>query len=116
MATTCVQAATSAAGSLSSPGASPTPTKALASSAEASKRFECVIIDTPPVLPSTDASVLAGRADGTLIVVRLEHSSKTLTKEAVRNLQDLGAHVLGTFVTEVRGHYPEADPRLAGSG
>jgi receptor protein-tyrosine kinase len=76
------------------------------------ERFQYVIIDTPPVLPSTDASVMAARADGTLVVVRLEHSSKTLTKDAVRNLQDLGANVMGSFVTELRGHDPEADPRL----
>jgi capsular exopolysaccharide synthesis family protein len=77
------------------------------------ERFMYVIVDTPPVLPATDASVMAARADGTLLVVRLEHSSKTLTKEAVRNLSDLGANLLGTFVTEVRGADPEADRRLA---
>jgi len=76
--------------------------------------FQYVIVDTPPVLPSTDASVMAARADGTLLCVRLEHSSKSLTKDAVRNLQELGANVLGTFVTELRGQDPEADPRLGG--
>lgn len=76
------------------------------------ERYMYVIVDTPPVLPATDASVMAARADGTMMVVRLEHSSKTLTQEAVRNLQDLGANMLGTFVTELRGADPEADKRL----
>lgn len=79
------------------------------------ERYTYVIVDTPPVMPSTDASVMAARADGTLAVVRLEHSSKTLTKEAIRNLQDLGANMLGTFLTEVRGADPEADKRFADS-
>lgn len=76
------------------------------------ERYQYVIFDTPSVLPATDASVLAARVDGTLLVVRLEHSSKQLSKDAVRTLQGLGANVLGVFVTEVRGADPEADPRL----
>ena len=75
--------------------------------------YQYVIVDTPPTLPVTDASVLSARADGTLLVVRLEHSPKNLTKDALRVLQDLGGNVLGTFVTEVRGADPDANPRLA---
>jgi receptor protein-tyrosine kinase/non-specific protein-tyrosine kinase len=77
------------------------------------ERFRYVIVDTPPVLPATDASVLAARADGTLFTVRLEYSTKTHTKDAIRNVQDLGANVLGVFVTEVRGADPDNDPRFA---
>ncbi|MEO6593773.1 MAG: CpsD/CapB family tyrosine-protein kinase [Planctomycetota bacterium] len=77
------------------------------------ERFQYVVIDTPPVLPSTDAGVLASRADGTLMVVRLEHSLKKQTREAVRVVQDMGGNVLGCFVTELRGKDPESDHRLA---
>jgi succinoglycan biosynthesis transport protein ExoP len=77
------------------------------------ERFRYVIVDTPPALAATDASVLATQADGTLVVVRLEHSPRGMTKEAIRQLQDLGANVLGTFVTEVRGADPDTDPRLS---
>jgi len=72
-----------------------------------------VVIDTPPVLPSTDARVLASRADGTLLVVRLEHSLRAQSRDALRSLQDTGANVIGTFVTELRGPDPENDRRLA---
>lgn len=74
--------------------------------------YRYVVIDTPPVLPATDASVIASRADGTLLAVRLEHSPKATSKEALRTLQDLGANVLGVFVTEVRGKDPDRDPRF----
>lgn len=77
------------------------------------EQFQYVILDTSAVLPSTDASVIAARADGTLLVVRLEHSTKQLARQAIRTLNDLGANVLGTFVTQVRGLDPEADPRFA---
>jgi len=74
--------------------------------------FHYIVIDTPPVLPSTDAGVVAARADGTLLVLRLEHSSKSHAKDDLRTLQNLGANVLGSFVTEVRGADPDADSRL----
>jgi len=77
------------------------------------EQFRYVVIDTPPVLPATDASVLAARADGVLMTVRLEYSTKSHTKDAIRNMQDLGANVLGVFVTEVRGSDPDNDPRFA---
>ncbi|MCA8974358.1 MAG: CpsD/CapB family tyrosine-protein kinase [Planctomycetes bacterium] len=77
------------------------------------ERFQYIVIDTPPVLPSTDAGVLSARADGSLVVVRLEHSIKAQTREAIRVLGDMGGNVLGTFVTGVRGQDPESDRRLS---
>jgi capsular exopolysaccharide synthesis family protein len=77
------------------------------------ERFQYIIIDTPPVLPSTDAGVMAARADGTLLVVRLEKSLRKQSQEALRALQDVGANVLGSFVNELRGLDPENDKRLA---
>ena len=74
------------------------------------ERFQYVVIDTPPVLPSTDAGVMASRADGTLFVLRLEKTLKGQATEALQSLQDLGANVLGTFLSEVRGQDPETDP------
>lgn len=71
------------------------------------ERYQYTIIDTPPVLPATDASVIAAKADGTLLVVRMEHSAKSQTKQALRTLQDLGANVLGAFATQVRGVDPD---------
>lgn len=77
------------------------------------EQFQYVVLDSPPVLSSTDAGVLSARADGTLLVVRLEHSLKKQSAEAVRALQDMGGNVLGTFVTDLRGRDPESDERLA---
>lgn len=77
------------------------------------EQYQYVVIDTPPVLPSTDAGVLAARADGTLLVVRLERSLRRQSRDALRALHDIGANVLGSFVTELRGQDPETDQRLA---
>ena len=77
------------------------------------ENFQYVVIDSPPVLPSTDAGVLSAAADGTVMVVRLEHSQKKQSREAVQTLADMGGNVLGSFVTEVRGRDPESDSRLS---
>jgi capsular exopolysaccharide synthesis family protein len=77
------------------------------------EEYRYVILDTPPVLPATDAGVMAAGADGTLLTVRLEYSPKSMTKQAIGTLEDLGANVLGVFVTEVRGTDPDNDPRFA---
>lgn len=67
------------------------------------ERYQYVIVDTPAVRPVTDASVLSSCADGTLLVTRLLHSTKSQSKDALRTLRELGANLLGTFVTAVRG-------------
>jgi len=77
------------------------------------ERFQYVVIDTPPLLPSTDAGVLSARADGTVLVVRLEHSLKKQSREALRIVHDMGGNVLGTFVNDLRGQDPDNDRRLA---
>ncbi|HIE71820.1 MAG TPA: polysaccharide biosynthesis tyrosine autokinase [Planctomycetes bacterium] len=77
------------------------------------ENFQYVVIDAPPVLPSTDAGVLSAAADGTVMVIRLEHSQKKQSRDAVRTLADMGGNVLGTFVTEIRGRDPDSDSRLA---
>ena len=76
------------------------------------ERFLYIVVDTPPALSFTDAGVLSARADGTLMVVRLEHSQKKQTKDAMRAIADMGGNVLGSFVNEVRGNDPEQDRRL----
>ena len=72
------------------------------------ERYQYVIIDTPAVKPVTDASVLSSCADGTLLVTRLLHSTKSQSKDAIRTLRELGANLLGTFVTAVRGDKTES--------
>jgi capsular exopolysaccharide synthesis family protein len=67
------------------------------------ERYQYVIVDTPAIKPVTDGTVLSACADGTLLVVRLLHTSKSQSKDTIRTLGELGANLLGTFVTAVRG-------------
>lgn len=62
-------------------------------------RFDMVIIDSPPLLPVTDAAVLAARADGTVLVVRAGRTKRGQVANALRSLDGVGAAVLGTVLT-----------------
>ncbi|MEW6071585.1 MAG: CpsD/CapB family tyrosine-protein kinase [Planctomycetota bacterium] len=63
------------------------------------RRYDYVLIDSPPVLTMNHPSVLGSLADGVLLVVRLGKTPKPLVEEAFRMLENLGGNVLGTCVT-----------------
>jgi capsular exopolysaccharide synthesis family protein len=67
--------------------------------------FEWIVVDSPPVVPVSDATVLAGMCDGVLLIVR---SGSTLTELAQKACQELkGARVLGVVLNtaEDAGEY-----------
>lgn len=65
-----------------------------------SEQLDLVIFDAPPVLSVTDAQVLASKVDGTILVVRENHSEKEAIKQAVGLLQHVKAHMLGTVIND----------------
>ncbi|MBY6678737.1 polysaccharide biosynthesis tyrosine autokinase [Rhodococcus sp. BP-332] len=64
--------------------------------------FEFVIIDAPPVLCSADAAVLAGVADGVLLVALLGSTTSADLTHSVGKLGLSGASVLGCVATSHR--------------
>jgi capsular exopolysaccharide synthesis family protein len=50
---------------------------------EMRKRFKRIIIDTPPIVPFTDADVAASLADGVLLVARSKATPKPLLRQAI---------------------------------
>ncbi len=64
-------------------------------------RYDFVIIDTPPVLPVTDAVVLAREADAVVLVVRGHGTPSGLVREARDRLLMTGAPLLGVVVNDV---------------
>jgi capsular exopolysaccharide synthesis family protein len=58
-----------------------------------SPHFDWVLIDTPPVLPLTDALSLSRQADATLLVARAGRTSREAIEEAIKLIER--KHVLG---------------------
>ncbi len=57
-----------------------------------------VILDAPPLLPVTDAGVLAGFCDGTLLVFAVGRTHKEQARLAARMMSQVGGRVLGVVL------------------
>jgi len=75
-----------------------------------SNEYDRIIIDSPPVMPITDAQILAAICDITLLVLKAEKSTRKDCREARDGLLSVGARILGVVVNDVPrksryGHY-----------
>jgi capsular exopolysaccharide synthesis family protein len=59
------------------------------------EKYDRIIIDSPPVLAVTDASVIATRVDTTLLVIRAAKSRRDLLRQTVRKFRELGLPLAG---------------------
>ena len=64
-------------------------------------RFDIVILDTPPVVPVTDAAVVATYVDGVIVVFRHGKTRRTHLATSLRLLRGVNARVLG-FVLNMK--------------
>ena len=64
-------------------------------------KFDLVVIDTPPVLPVTDAAIVSTKADGAIVVVRYGKTRTTDAKAALDSLRAVDARVLGTVLNRM---------------
>jgi len=85
----------------------PNPAQLLSSSAmesllrELRKQFKFVVIDSPPVLPVTDAMILSTFVDGVVFVVASGATVRGALTRARKILQNVGANVLGIVLNKV---------------
>jgi capsular exopolysaccharide synthesis family protein len=63
--------------------------------------FDCVVIDTPPVLAVTDAVVVAHRATGVLFVIAADATSRQAAQTALDQLEHAKARFLGAVLNRV---------------
>jgi non-specific protein-tyrosine kinase len=63
--------------------------------------YEVVLIDTAPLLPVTDAAVLAPRVDGVLVLARHGHTDVRNLQAAKDALHAVSGRILGSVMTMV---------------
>jgi polysaccharide biosynthesis transport protein len=63
--------------------------------ADARRRYDYILVDTPPLLATEDAATLALKVDGVLFVVRGSFTSGRMARRALDVLRQRRVHVLG---------------------
>jgi succinoglycan biosynthesis transport protein ExoP len=86
-----------------------------------SERYAHIVIDSPPAISFTDASILSTMVDGVILVVHGGRSSRAVVRRAKQQLLDVGAHIFGVVLNNVKveshdyyysryySHYYESD-------
>ncbi len=94
----------------------PNPSELLASDhmnkvlTELREQYDTVLVDSPPLLPVTDAAAVAPATDGAILVCRFKQTTRSEVESAVGALSAVGAPLLGTVFTMV----PSTGPRSYG--
>ena len=65
------------------------------------ERYDILVIDAPPLLPVTDAAILARQADGALLIARYGHVKKDQLRDAASALRLAKARLIGVVLTFV---------------
>jgi len=95
----------------------PNPTELLASGAareifsKLRQAFDIVLVDSPPLLPVTDAVILARAADATLLVIAAGETKRSQVEQAAEKLAQVDATRVGVILNEVEvgGRYGYRD-------
>jgi capsular exopolysaccharide synthesis family protein len=64
-------------------------------------KYDTIVFDAPPLLPVTDAALLASQVDGALLVVRHGKTTREQLHSAHERLAGVGAHPLGVVFNMV---------------
>src|SRR6516164_3327843 len=75
--------------------------------AELRKKYEFVVIDSPPIMAATDAVILSVQADGVLLVVRSGETPKEAFTRTRDLLNSVKCHLLGVVLNAVNPNTPD---------
>lgn len=86
--------------------------------------YDVIVIDSPPLLPVTDAAILSKMAGGTLVVAGADQLQKQQLRASLESLEQVDAHVLGIVLNKAQRkdrdryayeYYRSEDPTLTGT-
>lgn len=69
--------------------------------ADVKQRFDLVLVDSPPILGVSDASVLASEVDLTIIVVQHRKLPRNMLVRVKQAVESVGGHVVGVVLNNV---------------
>jgi succinoglycan biosynthesis transport protein ExoP len=65
------------------------------------QNFDHVVIDSPPILPITDATIISTLVDGVIMVVESDKTSRAALNRACRVMEHSGGRIVGTVFNKV---------------
>jgi capsular exopolysaccharide synthesis family protein len=65
------------------------------------RRYDIIIIDTPPILPATDALLLASQIDGVVLLVKAGATDRKMVKKVVEQIKNSQANLIGIVLNQV---------------
>ncbi|MBD2848583.1 polysaccharide biosynthesis tyrosine autokinase [Paenibacillus sp. IB182496] len=68
----------------------------------ASRLYDVVIIDTPPIMMVTDAQIVASKCDGVVLVIDSGHVKRESARKAKASLEHVNARLLGVVLNNVK--------------
>lgn len=74
---------------------------------ELKSKFDLILIDSPPLIPYSDASVLSSQVDGVLLVVQSGRTRREDIQQVQATLQDNQAKVLGVVLNRQKHFVPD---------
>ena len=87
------------------------------------KRFDYLVLDSPPVLIVTDSVVLGAQVDGVILVVDGDRTQKNQLRQSVERMREVNAGLLGVVVNRLSpkmdgysSYYHYYDYRKSGDG
>ena len=71
----------------------------------AKEQYDYVLIDTPPVMPVTDALIVSRFVDGMILVIASAEIKVEMARDVKKQLQHAGANILGVVLNKVRSEH-----------
>ncbi|WP_455266064.1 CpsD/CapB family tyrosine-protein kinase [Phascolarctobacterium sp.] len=71
----------------------------------AKEQYDYVLIDTPPVMPFTDALIVSRFVDGMILVIASAEVKVEMAREVKNQLVHSGANILGVVLNKVRSEH-----------
>ncbi|MBN1405602.1 MAG: CpsD/CapB family tyrosine-protein kinase [Candidatus Omnitrophica bacterium] len=71
------------------------------------EKFDYILIDSPPVMPLTDACILGPMTDAVILVVQAGRTQRGLVHHTESRLKQAGAKIIGAVMTNVEYHLPQ---------
>lgn len=71
------------------------------------EEYDYIFIDTPPVVPVTDAAIMSGYTDGIILVCKSGGVDRELAIQAKESLDKVGANIVGVVLNRI----PASDNR-----